>query len=204
MNSINRLSAVAVAAVRKRIGFQHRMHDVIVFEIHHIVRINPAGDRRIQLGARIGTAGIFSCGAPKMCSTLAMFMPRAGIEGPVLAWTGAMVVAAAGAAGITLVASTGAGVALTALGVDVIGAAEAGADTVAATAVALTGVDCAIVPAAGAGVALMAWVAVAADGAVWADMLRLSAVAMTVSASSPAINMASTRWRPMLGLPRSK
>src|SRR5574337_1458006 len=61
-----------------------------------------------------GTAGSFCRGAPKICSTLAMLMPRAGSEGPPIsgAGTAAVLAVAAGvasAAGAAVVAAPAAG-----------------------------------------------------------------------------------------------
>ena len=44
-----------------------------------------------------GTAGSFSWGVPKICSTFAMFMPRVGREGPDLAGAGMAALVLAGA-----------------------------------------------------------------------------------------------------------
>lgn len=96
-----------------------------------------------------GTAGSFCNGAPKMCSTFAMLMPRTGRLGPDISLVGAAdAVFAVGAARLAVVAAAAAvgGAAVLAVGAGA--ALAAGAAVVAAT---LVGADAAVI-AEGAGV----------------------------------------------------
>src|SRR5574337_1173139 len=115
-----------------------------------------------------GTAGNFCSGAPKICSTLAMLMPRTGRFGPDISLAGVAAVLAVGAAVVLAAAAAEALVAADTL--LVADAVVTGAAVAVAGAIVVAGAGAAAVCAAGrvlaaSGSARIAWVSVAAAGA---------------------------------------